>query len=234
MNMWTRAAAAAGAIAMSLTAAGAARADFAGLYLGLHGGWGASQASSSYVNNSFNPPNCGYTYFWGCPVDVDPEGGFIGGQAGFNAVLGSGLMLGVEGDYSFANLVDSGVGVFQYGKTATEVVLTVDQLATIQGRVGFVHGRVMPFLTLGYGWAHAERSAFNPDTIGPLPSVDTRWHSGLTVGGGLEIAVNDHLSIKGEYRFFNGSTEIYSLAFANGTAVDLDIHTFRVGFNYNF
>jgi outer membrane immunogenic protein len=207
---------------------------FSGPYIGLHGGWGQSDADSAYVDNDFNPPYCGNEYFWGCPVDVDPAGAFVGGQIGWNHVLGSGLMVGVEADWSAASLHDSGVGAFWYDNFATEVILNVDQLATIQARLGWVMGRHMPFFTIGWGWAHAERSAFNTDFIGPTPNVDKRWHQGLTLGGGLEYAINQNWTIKGEYRFFNGNTQTYSLAFADGTNVDLDIHTVRFGINFGF
>jgi opacity protein-like surface antigen len=54
------------------------------------------------------------------------------------------------------------------------------------------------------------------------------------VGGGAEFAINEHWSIKGEYRFFNGNSQNYALGFADGTAVDLNIHTARFGINWNF
>jgi outer membrane immunogenic protein len=63
---------------------------FSGFYAGLHGGYGWSDATSQYVDSWANPPTCGVNYYWGCPVDVDPKGEFVGGQIGVNHVLGGG------------------------------------------------------------------------------------------------------------------------------------------------
>src|SRR5688572_14690571 len=93
--------------------------DWAGPYLGLHGGWGVSDADSAYNDTEFNSPNCGldapigFPGAWsGCPVDLDPDGAFVGVQAGWNFVFGNGLMIGIEGDYSAASLKDEGEGSF--------------------------------------------------------------------------------------------------------------------------
>lgn len=208
--------------------------DWSGPYLGLHGGAGWSNADSAYNNPFFNPPTCGIAFGWGCPVDVDPAGAFVGVQAGWNFIFGNGLMLGVEGDWSYASLSDSGDGPFAGGAFSTHIDLEVDQMATIQARIGWTMGRWLPFATVGWGWAHAERSAFNPVFLGPVAVSDTNWHDGLTLGAGVEYAINDRWSIKGEYRFFNGGTETYGLGFAGGTAIDLDIHTARFGVNFRF
>src|SRR4051812_29323523 len=71
---------------------------FQGAYFGLHGGWGTSDATSRYNNDYFNQ-YCGYSYPWGCPVDVDPAGAFVGGQIGVNIVHPNGVMFGIQGDY---------------------------------------------------------------------------------------------------------------------------------------
>lgn len=206
--------------------------DWSGIYIGLHGGAGWSDANSHYNDDAYNAPNCGF--FWGCPVDVDPVGAFAGVQIGWNHVFGNGLLLGVEGDWSYANLTDSGEGPFFGGLSSTHIDLKVDQLATVQARIGWAMDRWLPFMTVGWGWAHVERSAFNPQFLGPTAIVDTNWHSGLTLGAGVEYGINDRWSVKGEYRYFNGGSEDYSLTFADGTAVDLDIHTVRFGVNLRF
>jgi outer membrane immunogenic protein len=209
---------------------------FSGPYIGLHGGWGWSDADSRYVDDDLNSPNCGLGENWGCPVDVDPQGAFVGAQIGWNHVLGNNWMIGVEADWSAASLHDSGVGPWdnQGSGEATQVILNVDQLATIQARLGVVMGRSMPFFTVGWGWAHAERSAFNPVFIPGDLSTDNKWHQGLTLGAGVEHAINQNWTIKGEYRYFNGSTETYSLASPFAVNVDLDIHTVRFGVNFGF
>jgi len=205
--------------------------NWAGAYIGLHGGYAWSNADSAYNNDLFNNI-CGFNAFFGCAVDVDPDGAFGGVQAGYNYVFDNGLLLGIEGDWSFASLKDGAEGVFQGGDTSTRVDLEIDQLATIQARFGYAMGQWLPFATLGWGWAHTERTAFNEDF--GVNTSDERWHDGWTIGAGLEYAIDDHWSVKGEYRYFDAGDENYSLGFANGTNVDLQIHSIRFGVNYGF
>jgi outer membrane immunogenic protein len=205
--------------------------NWSGAYVGLHGGYGWSNSDSSYNDDFFNE-NCGFEEAFGCAVDLDPDGAFGGIQAGYNYAFSNGFVIGVEGDWSFASLHEGDEGVFQGGNTATRVDLEIDQLATIQARFGYAAGQWLPFATLGWGWAHVERSAFNEDF--GVDSSEKKWHNGWTIGAGLEYAIDDHWSVKGEYRYFDAGDEDYSLGFADGTNVDLQIHTVRFGVNYGF
>ncbi len=212
--------------------------DWSGFYLGVHGGWGWADANAEYGNDKYNE-YCGEAqesrsiYFGqlGCAVDLKPDGGFVGGQAGFNYVLDNGLLLGVEGDYALASLSDhgeSGTGIFN-----THVDLDIDQLASVRGRLGMAMGQWLPFVTAGWGWAHAERSTFN-SFIGT--SSDSNWHNGWTLGAGAEYAINDTWSLKAEYRYYNLGKETYGVNAigGEGTDVDLDLHTVQVGVNIHF
>lgn len=234
---------------LALTAAGASAADlytappaeavvydaapafsWTGFYLGAHGGYGWSDSSADYGDDAIND-TCGPTAAIGCALGLDPEGAFVGGQIGFNWQWGQ-LVLGVEGDYSFASLGDDGEGPTFFGLSETHVDLDVDELATVQARLGWAWGQWLPFATIGWGWAHAERSAVG-EFLPPGGVSDDQWHNGLTLGAGLEYAITNHWTVKGEYRWFNGSEETYGDTFG-GTEVDLDIHTVRFGVNYKF
>lgn len=204
---------------------------FSGAYVGVHGGWGWGEAKSQF-GAEFANEFCGFDAGFGCAVDLDPNGGFVGGQIGWNFLLGNGMMLGIEGDYSFASLNDSGISYYDGGSAGTEINLEVDRMATIMARFGWTMDQLMPFVTAGYGWMHAKRTAFNPETIGF--TSDKNWHGGFVVGGGAEYAIDQNWTIKGEYRYYNGSTENYGLAFGEGTEVDLSVHTIRFGVNYGF
>jgi len=212
--------------------------DWSGFYAGLHGGWGWADAESEYGNDAFNeggapgcPTSFGFFGELGCAVDLEPEGGFVGAQAGFNFVFDNGLLLGVEGDYALASLNDSGeagTGFFN-----THVDLDIDQLASVRARLGMAMGQWLPFVTAGWGWAHADRETFN-SFFGT--SSDSNWHDGWTVGAGAEYAINDTWSLKGEYRYYNLSEETYGVNAigGEGTEVDLDLHTVQVGVNIHF
>jgi outer membrane immunogenic protein len=203
--------------------------DWAGPYLGLNAGWGWTDGSAEYADPTDCPDDTIFGTI-GCAVSLDPDGAFVGGQIGWNFIFGNGFMLGIEGDYDFASLSDdgdSGSGFF-----ATHVDLDVDQLASVRARLGVAMGRWLPFATVGWGWAHAERSVFNAFLPGSGGS-DSNWHNGWTAGAGLEYAINEHWSLKGEYRYMDLSTENYSVPTigGGGTDVDLNIQTVQFGIN---
>ncbi len=217
--------------------------DWSGFYMGLHGGWGWADAEAEYGKDYLNE-KCGpYEEHevlskgnfgqLGCAVDLKPDGGFVGAQAGFNHVFDNGLLLGVEGDYALASLNDSGeagTGIFN-----THVDLEIDQLASVRGRLGMAMGQWLPFVTAGWGWAHADRSTFNSNPfIGS--SSDSNWHDGWTLGAGAEYAINDTWSLKAEYRYYALGEETYGVNAigGEGTDVDLDLHTVQVGVNIHF
>ena len=212
--------------------------DWSGFYMGLHGGWGWADAEAEYGNDYYNE-HCGEAQEarliligqLGCAVDLKPEGGFVGAQAGFNHAFDNGLLLGLEGDYALASLNDdgeAGTGIFN-----THVDLEIDQLASVRGRLGMAMGQWLPFVTAGWGWAHADRSTFN-SFIGT--SSDSNWHDGWTVGAGAEYAINDRWSLKAEYRYYDLGEETYGVNAigGEGTDVDLDLHTVQVGVNIHF
>lgn len=204
--------------------------NWTGAYLGLHGGWGWADGSAEYA---IPAGDCGPPGPVGCAISLDPSGGFVGGQIGYNYVFDNGFMIGIEGDYSFANLTDNGdagTGIF-----ASHVDLEIDQLATIQARLGYAMGEWLPFATIGWGFAHAERSVYNPSIDGNGGS-DSNWHDGWSVGAGVEYAINEHWSAKGEYRYVDLGDENYTVPTlgGGGTDVGLDLHTVRFGINYRF
>ena len=207
--------------------------DWSGFYAGVHGGWAWGDAESEYGNDDYNEGGLFGCDFgaWGCAVDLEPDGGFVGAQAGFNFVFDNGLLLGVEGDYALASLSDdgeAGVGFFN-----THVDLDIDQLASVRARLGMAMGQWLPFVTAGWGWAHGDRETFN-SFFGT--SSDSNWHDGWTVGAGAEYAINDAWSLKAEYRYYDLGEETYGVNAigGEGTEVDLDLHTVLVGVNVRF
>lgn len=226
--------------AADVVAAEPAGVDWSGFYVGLHGGWGWADADSEYGDEYANE-ECEHSKDYaearkifflgepGCAVGLKPEGGFVGAQAGFNFVFDNGLMLGAEGDYALASLNDSGEG--GTGIFNTHVDLEVDQLASIRARLGFASGQWLPFVTAGWGWAHADRDTFN-SFFGT--SSDSNWHDGWTLGAGAEYAINNTWSLKAEYRYYDLGEENYGVAAPGGTDVDLDLHTVQVGVNIHF
>ncbi len=165
-------------------------------------------------------------------MDLKPEGGFVGAQAGFNYVFDNGLMLGVEGDYALASLNDNGEG---RNRHLQHTCRSGDRSTGVgQGQAGLAMGQWLPFVTAGWGWAHADRSTFNSFLVGS--SSDSNWHDGWTSGLGAEYAIDERWSVKAEYRYYDLGKENYGVAAlgGEGTDVDLDLHTVLVGINLHW
>lgn len=181
--------------------------DWTGFYVGAHAGYGSADGDQSF-------PLVG---------DFDTEGnGFVGGgQLGANFQIDQ-IVLGVEGDVSFADMSDS------VTSGAISRRQEVDMLASIRGRAGFAFDRALIFATAGWGMADAERTRLNG-----TGGSDSQTHDGLVYGGGVEWAVTDMVSVRAEYLRYDLDKQEYSLV-GPDPIVEIDVDVFRLGVNLNF
>ncbi|QPC42446.1 porin family protein [Kaustia mangrovi] len=232
----------------------------AGLGLALAAGAGgapAAQAADLYVPPPPPPPMWSWTGFYGGvhagmvdgDIDGDPffgqksdfsnnetvldPNGFMGGiQAGYNYQIDS-IVLGVEGDFSLGD-VDDTAYPFVFGPSRAEA--QIDWMATIRARVGWAMDRTLFYATGGMAFTDLELKL---DSAG-FGDKDSNSYFGWTVGGGVEHAVTDHITLKAEYLYADFGKEGFSF-YGGGqelpeTSDDfkLKTHTFRVGVNYLF
>lgn len=147
------------------------------------------------------------------------EGGFAGGTIGYNWQAGN-IVYGLEADGGWAD-VDASATAF-----GTTVKSKTDALGTVRGRFGFAVDKVLFYGTGGYAWIDNKISV---STLG-LTASQSNFHSGWTVGAGIEAFIAPQWSIKGEYLYRSLSGETY---FGVPTG-DLNLHTVQFGVNYHF
>jgi outer membrane immunogenic protein len=170
-----------------------------GAYIGINGGYGWS--------------NSGLT---------DPDGGFGGGQIGYNWQRDR-FVFGVEGDFQASDINAKSFGSFGDAKS------DVNWFSTMRGRVGFANG---PFLIYGTGGVAFADISNRLDT-GLEVFKDSGTQTGYAVGGGLEWAFARNWSAKAEYLYLGfGDDKITSDS--DAIRVNNDIQTVRVGLNYKF
>ncbi|MGX1322939.1 outer membrane immunogenic protein [Bradyrhizobium sp. USDA 377] len=180
--------------------------NWTGFYLGIVGGGAWENASG----------------------DPKMKGGFVGGTAGYNWQTGN-VVFGVEADGSWAD-VNASATVPVLGIPVTTTFRT-DAMGTVRGRIGWAVNNVLFYGTGGYAWID------NKITVSALGvSVsDSKWHSGWTVGAGVEAFFAPQWSVKGEYLYRSLGSENYfsnlGVPLASGT---LNFHTVQVGVNYHF
>jgi outer membrane immunogenic protein len=169
-----------------------------GAYVGINGGYGWS-------NSNF----------------TEPEGGFGGGQIGYNWQRGH-FVFGFEGDIQGADI--GGTAFDQFGDVARS---DVDWFSTVRGRLGFANG---PFLVYGTGGLAVagidNRIHFTNGSVARDDSTQT----GYAAGGGIEWAFAPNWSAKAEYLYMGFGDETLS----SGDRINNDFQTVRVGLNYRF
>ena len=187
-----------------------------GFYAGLN--VGAAIDNSSTSNLSYGPA-------FGSFLDSTTAGyrktqsdvGFTGGvQAGYNYQWGA-IVTGVEADINAADVSSrrNGSGSLSFGgATGTEALSSkssTDYFGTLRGRLGYVPmERMMVYGTggLAYGDVNSRTSAAfttNVPGLGSFSSSYTGGRSetqlGYAVGAGIEYALTDNVTLKGEYLY---------------------------------
>jgi outer membrane immunogenic protein len=192
--------------------------DWHGPYAGLHIGYGWGTA------------------FQEAPLiigDIKMSGGFVGGQAGYNWVHPNGFLLGVEADISLSGIKGSTSDDLPFYDDTT-VTHQVDLLGTVRGRVGYVMGDWMPYVTGGFAWAKATRSTVWEGAGGGSDS-NSQSHHGWTAGLGVEWAFKPTWTAKLEYLYMDLGSRTYPLDISPTDPIaNLKVHTLKVGVNKQF
>ncbi|MGX5842956.1 outer membrane protein [Mesorhizobium sp. ArgA1] len=209
----------------------AATYNWSGAYVGAQAGyaWGDARVGQTFAPGAFDD------YGWG----YDPSGGFGALYAGFNHQFDGGLVLGIEGDYSFASVKDTTVyqalGVDDPGFGG---VIELQSVGSVRLRAGYAMDRWLPFVAAGLAVANYKHTTvFLPSEVPYADVVDTL--TGYTLGAGLEYAVSDNWLIRGEYRFADlGHHKSTRHAFSDGTPlhdeIELKTNDIRIGIAYKF
>jgi outer membrane immunogenic protein len=207
--------------------------NWSGFYIGGHlgGNWGDYNITG--YGDAFD--NGGITRY-----GLDPSS-FIGGvQAGFNWQV-NGLVLGVEGQYSFGSGDDTrGVILPNSGDFRDDfATVSLRDTATLAARLGFAYGAWMPYVKAGVAWANVRGIAGDTDGNPPVLDVGDRtsfsgWETGWLIGGGLEYMFDRNWSLKAEYQYMDfGSFKTGNLD-GDTFRHDLTNHNLMLGINYRF
>jgi outer membrane immunogenic protein len=199
-----------------------------GFYVGGNGGyaWEADQRDEVISNNlGASIKTSGF----------DSQGGFGGGQLGFNWQRGP-VVLGVEADIQGASIDDD----FHRLVSGNDVKAStkLDDFGTVRGRLGYAFDRVLLYGTGGFAWGNTHD---NIVVNGVAHLDDDTTRTGWAAGGGIEFAWDRHFSVKLEYQRLDLGGERMSAPVipANGITVfsnriDHTYDTVRIGLNYRF
>lgn len=243
-------------------------ADWTGFYAGVHGGLGAGsvrhhalgdvylgrigglleehedlQFVGDFLNQVLGDENLDPAV----PTQFDAHlsnrsSGFLGGvQIGYNHQVSSNFVLGVETDFSFTNIRAHTEGQARLALVPTPLEVDfsarseIDWFGTVRARGGWANSDWMIYGTGGFAYARTHTH---------LSALGGSWSrqanpTGWTVGGGVEYALSDSVTLKTEYLYVDLGKQTFSqdlpgnLGTLNVTE-DHRFHTIKAGLNFQF
>jgi outer membrane immunogenic protein len=177
--------------------------DWSGFYAGINAGYGWAKADGA-----------------GLTSEDDIRGWLGGAQVGYNYDFG-GFVLGAEGDIQI-----SGVKIKEDLGGGNSMEVGLDAFGSVRARAGISADRFLPYVTAGVAWGRAGIKATGPGVS------DSHYENyvGWTVGGGLEYAATDNITVRGEYLY----TDFGARDFGLGSDIALKTSVVRAGVNFKF
>ncbi|HEX2134396.1 MAG TPA: outer membrane beta-barrel protein [Microvirga sp.] len=197
-----------------------------GLYVGVNAGWGWGTDDDDDGLFDLNG---------GLLDDDDDDGGFVGGgQIGYNMQFGS-FVVGVETDLQFADLGGDDRFVVVNGVTHNVGTGGLDYFGTVRARLGFAFDRALVYATGGFAYGGGDNNGCEVGNL--IDCDDDDISGGWTLGGGIEFAVTNNLTVKLEGLYVNldrgGDDTILDTGVLNN-GDDLEFGVVRAGVNFKF
>ncbi len=187
--------------------------NWTGIYAGIAGGGGITNYDTDVLGGALNINGFG------------GQGALVEGTVGADWQVNS-LVLGALADVHWSDLEASASTPLGGGSSAS---LQSRWGFDVLGRAGVAAtDRTLLYGLLGYSWERSEGSLSIP--VLAVNLSDDEDASGWTVGGGIEVAATNRISVKGEYRF----TGFDDIDFGTGGFLKLqgNRQTARIGVNY--
>jgi outer membrane immunogenic protein len=212
-------------------------------YLGgnVGAGWGHARLTDTTSAPFVFGAGDGYFAPTGSSVGISSVGGLGGGQIGCDYQFANNWVIGLAGDFSFANIQNEAPDPFFTGKAGPGTFIQIkdrtEWLASATARLGYTWDRVLLYGKGGAAWS---RNRYTIENVGfwgtpgtPIPGIcatvaggvltglltcnptGASTLSGWTVGGGLEFAITDNWSAGIEYDHYGFGTKTVSLVASN-------------------
>jgi high affinity Mn2+ porin len=210
--------------------------DWTGFYAGAHLGYAGGSSNWSA------PPLSGSLDFYNSYDVFKGTGSYFAGlQAGYNYLLPSRLLLGIEADISFPNMFG---GTAMLSSAATGLASYAEQVemsGTLRGRIGYAPGNWLFYATGGFAWSYDQ---FTRSQIAGTPAGGTAIPGsaenlfmvprvGGAAGAGVEVALTPNWAARLEYLYTGYASR--SVSFPAGAArfdSALMSQSVRVGLDY--
>jgi outer membrane immunogenic protein len=200
--------------------------DWAGIYVGINGGYAFGNSSWSAATPFVGTGN------------FNTNGGLVGGTVGANFQSGQ-FVFGIEADVDWTDITGniSSTTICPVAGTCT-FQTSNDWLGTVRGRVGYAFDRVLVYGTAGGAFGDV-KSALTAPGFASISTDSTEW--GWTAGAGVEVGITPNITAKVEYLFVdlsNGALTCGGGAACGGAVVTVpvtfDASLVRAGLNFKF
>jgi outer membrane immunogenic protein len=215
--------------------------SWTGFYIGgnVGGGWNTSFWDNLTDVSGLNT---------GVPLGQLNANGLLGGfQGGFNYQIGPKVVIGIEGEYDFADI--RGDTAFRPREFNGHIHTRERNIASVTGRIGgLYHDDILIYLKGGWAWSQFRHDVSVIDgegNTGVYPTVNDN-RDGYTLGFGSEYKIDRNWSAKIEYDYYDfrsktvlfpqGAAPVFfpSLAGPFRTDISAQTHVLKLGVNYTF
>lgn len=191
--------------------------NWSGCYVGLHAGvgWGKNDWTNTADTTLFGDL---------VPGDSMSKSGsslVAGGQVGCNYQINA-FVVGLEGTLAGSTMDDS-VANTTFGAADDVFTTKINGIATVVGRIGYAWNNWLVYAKGGYAGANVKLGV--SDTVAPNKGSGsaTNWHSGWTVGGGVEFGLSRNWIVGVDYSYIDLQTINDNIAGGSGGVYAFDV-----------
>lgn len=219
--------------------------DWTGVYAGLNAGYGWADQNSLVNRDLTNLSD----HIDALSNGFGVNGTSVGAEFGYNYATGPNMVIGLEGDFGWANVNGSvstsffDVGGGPGGSDITRInELGTDYgfMASIRPRIGYTSGQILLYATGGLAIAGYNDSLRYSDDQGGANKIESNKTAlGWTAGLGAEVALENDWSVKGEYLHSDFGSSTVSTGGYWGTSsssftINHTVDLVRIGLNKKF
>ena len=217
--------------------------DWTGIYIGGHLGYATGWSNWSATQGGGIAPSLnGSLDFFEAYDGFEGTGSYaLGLQAGYNYMLPSRLVLGVEADVSFPNTLSGSQAISSSLIGQASYQDQVEFSGTVRGRIGYAPGNWLIYATGGFAYSYDQftRTQLSGTPVGGSVqpgSTETLFMEprvGGAVGAGVELALTPNWIARLEYLYTGYASRAVDFpAAAQRFDSDLAVQSLRLGLDY--
>jgi outer membrane immunogenic protein len=196
--------------------------NWTGIYVGVNGGGGWGHSDWAYAIS-------------GADAGHRNSGGLFGGTIGFNYQMPNNWVLGVEGDWDWADIRGSASCPSPTFSCETQL----RSLGTLRARGGYAINNLLLYVTGGVAWGSERvQTVFTPGGAIPPSGTSTNGttttNAGWTAGFGAEYGLWNNWSVKAEYLYADLGRHTYTVDNLLQVNSRQRESILRAGLNYRF